>query len=132
MLKLLKNNMQYDNNNIFAKILRKELPANIIYEDDIVIAFPDINPIAETHILVIPKKPYISYTDFVQQASSEDVVAFFKSLDIIAQQFLGENASYKLLTNNGSSAGQIIFHFHCHIIAGKIKGNPFAKLQAAD
>lgn len=117
--------MQYDLNNIFAKILRNEIEVKKIYEDDLLLAFPDINPIAETHVIVIPKKPYVCYSDFVQKASSEEIASFFQTLDQIAKN-ITNNQDYKLITNNGPKAGQTVFHFHCHVIAGKMNGKTLA------
>lgn len=110
----------YDNNNIFAKILRGEIPSKKIHEDDTVLAFHDAYPIAETHLLIIPKKPYISYTDFVTKASVEEIGAFFQKVHQIAQTYLGSEVDYRVITNNGKNAGQTVFHFHIHILSGKI------------
>lgn len=113
--------MTYDSNNIFAKIINKEIPADIIYEDDDIISFRDINPVAPIHILVIPKAAYINYQDFIKSAPSEIQLKFFSKLSEIATKFSGTD--FRLCTNNGSLSGQTIFHFHFHIIGGaQLKG----------
>ena len=105
----------YDNNNIFAKILRKEAPAQIIFENEIAIAFPTIQPKAKTHILIIPKQQYINYSDFIQKANHLEVVSFFQTIAEVAK-FM-HISSYRLLTNNGKEAGQEVFHFHIHLMS---------------
>jgi histidine triad (HIT) family protein len=109
----------YDKNNVFAQIIAGKMQANKVYEDEMVLAFNDINPVAEIHVLVIPKGEYINYGDFINKASCDEIANYFtKILDII--KILGlESKDYKLITNKGVDAGQTIFHFHTHIIAGK-------------
>ena len=109
----------YDNNNIFAKILRKEIPTNIRYEDDFVLCFDDINPVAPIHILVLPKKPYIDFEDFISHANDKDIVGYFKAIQLMSINLDSKNKSYRLVTNNGEYSGQTVMHFHTHIIAGK-------------
>lgn len=109
----------YDNNNVFAKIIRGELPCKKIYEDQYVLAFEDIQAVAPVHILVIPKGQYISFNDFSAHASVEELSHFFKTINlIIKQQKLGEQG-YRIISNHGKLAGQTVFHFHVHIISGK-------------
>lgn len=108
----------YDKNNIFAKIIREEIPCDKIYEDKNIIAFEDINKVAPIHILVIPKDPYISFADFTSRADPSYVSDFFSKIAKIAKN-LGLEDGYRLITNNGSDAGQTIFHFHVHIIGKK-------------
>ena len=108
----------YNQNNIFAKILRKELPADIIYENEHVLAFNDINPEHAIHILVIPKKPYTNYQKFIELASDIEISSFFKTIGAIAAK-LDVVDNYKLITNNGPNAGQIVEHFHMHLLSGK-------------
>lgn len=110
--------MSYDRSNIFAKILRREIPATLVYEDDHAIAFPDIAPNAPTHVLVLPKGEYTDYTDFTTRADERAIAGFFKAVRIVAQQ-LGVEADFRLITNNGAGAGQSVFHFHVHLLAGK-------------
>lgn len=118
--------MQYDATNVFAKIIREEIKVNKIYEDELVLAFHDAHPIAETHFLVIPKKPYTCYSDFIQKANPEEISSFFITIDYIAKQVLGNSANYKLVTNNGKMVGQTVFHFHCHILSGQTDLKKFA------
>ncbi|AGR78931.1 HIT-like protein [Anaplasma phagocytophilum] len=104
----------YDNDNVFAKILRGELPCTKVYEDDNVLAFHDIKPEAPVHVLVIPKGKFVSFDDFVE--SGYDVSEFFKTVGKIARQFNLHTGGYRLVTNHGKSAGQIVHHFHVHIL----------------
>ncbi|MGN7661809.1 MAG: HIT domain-containing protein [Anaplasma sp.] len=106
----------YDDNNIFARILRGELPCRSVYEDEQVFAFHDVHPEAPVHVLVIPKGKYVSYDDFV--ASSSDLAAFFRAVGVIARRLGLAQVGYKLVTNHGKSAGQVIPHFHVHILGG--------------
>jgi len=110
----------YDPNNIFAKIIRKEIPSQLIYEDDYLLAFHDMHPVAPVHVLVIPKGPYKDYSNFVTTASSEMQSHFFKQVNVIARDLC--DANFRLCTNNGPMSGQTIFHFHMHIIGGKQLG----------
>jgi diadenosine tetraphosphate (Ap4A) HIT family hydrolase len=109
--------MSYDSNNIFAKILRGEIPAKKLYEDQFAVAFPDISPSAPTHVLVIPKGNYQRYDDFIANATDAEIAGFFKAVRSVAAQ-LGVDA-YRLITNNGESVGQSVHHFHVHILGGK-------------
>jgi histidine triad (HIT) family protein len=108
--------IMYDKNNIFAKIIRKEVPTTLLYEDENVIAFNDINPVAPVHVLVIPKGEYSDYTDFITKASAHLQLAFFKRIAILAKDLCGEH--FKLCTNNGVMSGQTVLHFHVHIVGG--------------
>lgn len=114
--------MTYDQNNIFAKILRNELPCNKVYEDDHVLSFHDINPQAPVHILVIPKGAYVSMDDFSKSASEEEITAFFQAVGHIARKFGDSEGGYRILANHGVNAGQEVPHFHMHIFAGKPLG----------
>jgi histidine triad (HIT) family protein len=105
----------YNTNNIFYKILKKEVPAKIIHETETIICFYDINPKSKVHALVIPKKEVIDFDDFIKQASQIEVASFFKDVQVIAKDILKLN-NFKILTNNGSGAGQEVFHFHIHIM----------------
>lgn len=106
----------YDSSNIFAKIIQKKLPADIVFEDNEVLAFKDIAPEAPNHILVIPKGNYIDFKDFCNKASPEIVSSFFGKVSKIADDL---NCDFRILSNCGSGAGQSVFHFHVHILAGK-------------
>lgn len=106
----------YDSNNAFAKIIKGEIDAKKIYEDQNVIAFYDLYPVAPVHALVIPKKQYKDYKDFVKKAPKEEIADFFTKVDHVASILKLE--SYRLITNYGSHSGQSVFHFHVHIIGG--------------
>jgi histidine triad (HIT) family protein len=116
--------MSYDRENIFAKILRGEIPAKKLYEDEFAIAFPDISPNAPTHALVIPKGEFARYDDFIATASDAQIAGFFKAVRSVAKE-LGVEA-YRLITNNGESVGQSVHHFHVHILGGKKLGKLIA------
>ena len=109
--------MSYDNNNIFAKILRGEIPCKKIYEDDFVLSFHDINPQKKIHALVIPKGKYVDLDDFSANASSDEMVALFKGINIVAKKLgisVGEGKGYRALTNIGKDGGQEVPHLHFH------------------
>ena len=114
--------MSYDPNNIFAKILRGEIPNDTVYEDDHVLAFRDINPQTPTHVLVIPKGAYVSFADFSQKASEEEITAFVRAAGKIAKDLGVEDAGYRILSNHGEDALQEVPHFHLHLFAGKNLG----------
>ena len=107
--------MEYNKDNVFAKILRGELPSNKVFENEDLLCFYDLHPVARIHVLIIPKGEYVNYTDFVQNAPEDLVFRFFKTIPEIAKK-LGVN-EYRLVSNCGESAGQIVFHFHVHLIA---------------
>src|SRR3954447_8851922 len=112
----------YDDNNIFARILRGELPANKVYEDEHVLAFHDINPLAPVHILVIPKGAYVSWDDFSRKASDAEMAALVRATGNIAREAGLVEAGYRVLANTGSNAGQDVPHLHLHIFAGRPLG----------
>jgi len=114
--------MAYDENNIFAKILRGEIPCDKIYEDDHALAFNDINPQAPTHVLVIPKGAYVSFDDFSRDAPDEEIAGFFRAAGKIARDLGAVDPGYRILANNGPDAHQEVPHFHLHIFAGKNLG----------
>ena len=113
----------YDENNIFAKILRKEIPCNPIYEDDKVFFFNDINPQAKIHILGIPKYPCVNFSEFLKNADSKNISSFCKSVQIVIKDLNIEESGYRLITNSGEDGGQEVPHFHIHILAGEKIGN---------
>jgi histidine triad (HIT) family protein len=113
--------MDYDRNNIFAKILRGELPCDKVYEDEFALAFHDIHPDAPVHVLVIPKGEYVSFHDFAQ-APVAMVAGFFKAVATVAQNLGLEDNGYRLITNKGGDASQFVFHFHVHILGGRKLG----------
>jgi histidine triad (HIT) family protein len=114
--------MTYDPQNIFAKILRKEIPCNMVYEDDVVLAFRDITPAAPVHVLVISKRAAVSFNDFVVNALEGEVEAFFAAVQKVAAQEGVESGGYRLITNHGANASQSVGHFHVHLLAGKPLG----------
>jgi histidine triad (HIT) family protein len=110
--------MTYDPNNIFAKILRGEIPNNTVYEDDHVLCFDDINPQMPVHCLIIPKKPYISLTDFSVTASEAEIIAFHRAIaKVIEIKGLSENG-YRAICQTADHGGQEVLHFHMHILGG--------------
>ena len=114
--------MSYDSNNVFAKIIRGEIPSKKVHEDDSVLAFADITPAAPAHILVIPKGNYISFDDFTRNADAGTVAAFFSTIQQIAQKQGLDKTGYRLITNHGSDASQSVPHFHVHILGGRPLG----------
>jgi histidine triad (HIT) family protein len=114
--------MSYDNNNIFAKILRGEIPCKKIYEDDFILSFHDINPQKKIHALVIPKGKYIDLDDFILKASSEEMAGFLKGINKVAKK-LGISTEigkgYRALTNIGDHGGQEVPHLHFHLFGGE-------------
>lgn len=114
--------MAYDNTNIFARILRGEIPCKKVYEDDYALAFFDIHPQAPTHVLVIPKGPYVSLDEMSADASLDFIGGFFKAVGLTARTLGIEEAGYRILANNGEHAHQEVMHFHVHIFAGRPLG----------
>jgi diadenosine tetraphosphate (Ap4A) HIT family hydrolase len=117
----------YDESNIFARILRGEIPSSKVYEDDHVLAFNDINPLSPTHILVIPKGPYVSWDDFSSKASNEEIGAFVRAVGKIAREAGLVESGYRLLANAGLNAGQEVPHLHVHIFGGVPLGPMLAR-----
>ena len=117
----------YDDGNIFARILRGELEAKTVYEDEHVLAFHDINPLAPTHILVIPKGPYVSWDDFSAKASDAEIAAFVRAAGRIAREAGLAESGYRLLANAGPNSGQEVAHLHLHIFAGRPLGPMLAR-----
>ena len=117
----------YDDANIFARILRGELPCSKVYEDEDVLAFNDINPLAPTHILVIPKGPYVSWDDFSANASDAEIVAFVRAIGRIARDEGLVAQGYRVLANAGMNSGQEVPHLHAHIFGGKPLGPMLAR-----
>ena len=110
--------MKYDKNNIFARILRKELSAEVVYEDDYALAFHDIYPKAPIHILVIPKGEFVSFFDFTAKASPELTVKFYKAIYHVLQKFNLQKEGFRILSNHGAHGGQEVPHYHVHIFGG--------------
>ncbi len=114
--------MKYDANNIFARIIKGELPAKKVYEDDKVLAFEDLHKQAPVHVLVIPKGNYVSFDDFVSQADASDVDYFFKKVQEIAASLGLSESGYRLIANHGQDSMQLVPHFHMHILGKKRLG----------
>ncbi|MCC6598966.1 MAG: histidine triad nucleotide-binding protein [Alphaproteobacteria bacterium] len=110
--------MTYDSNNIFARILRGEIPCDRVYEDDHVLAFNDIAPQAPVHILVIPKGDYLSIDDFGAKASAAEIKGFFAAIDHIAAARGLKANGFRCIANTGTHGGQEVPHFHMHILGG--------------
>ena len=117
----------YDESNIFARILRGEIPSTKVYEDEHVLAFRDINPLSPTHILVIPKGPYVSWDDFSDRASDEEIAAFVRAVGKIARDEGLVAEGYRLLANVGLNSGQEVPHLHVHIFGGRPLGPMLAR-----
>jgi len=114
--------MKYDKNNIFAKIIRGEIPAQKVYEDENILAFYDISKASPIHVLVIPKGEFIDFVDFTTNENPHEVANFFKKVAEIAKDLKVDESGFRLITNNGSDAHQTVKHFHVHILAGKKLG----------
>tara|TARA_B100000029_G_scaffold423108_1_gene430139 strand:+ start:310 stop:675 length:366 start_codon:yes stop_codon:yes gene_type:complete len=114
--------MTYDNNNIFAKILREEIPCKKIYEDDFVLSFHDINPQKKIHVLVIPKGKYVDLDDFIENASPSEVVGLLKGINVVAKKMgisVDKGKGYRALANVGEDGGQEVPHLHFHLFGGE-------------
>ncbi|MFM6972441.1 MAG: HIT domain-containing protein [Alphaproteobacteria bacterium] len=114
--------MSYDKNNIFAKIIRGDLPAQKIYEDENILAFNDISKASPVHVLVVPKGEFIDFNDFVTNADEKIINDFFKKISLLSKQLNIVDEGFRLITNNGSNAHQTVKHFHVHLLAGKKLG----------
>ena len=112
----------YDDSNIFARILRGEIPCDKVYEDEHVLAFRDINPQTATHVLVVPKGSYVSSDDFAEQASEAEIAAFMRAVGRIARDLGLAEDGYRILANHGRHAHQEVPHFHMHIFGGQELG----------
>lgn len=119
--------LPYDDQNVFAKILRGEIPNRTVYEDDHVLAFHDINPQSPTHILVIPKGAYVSWDDFSARASDAEIAAFVRAVGHVSREAGLVAPGYRLLANTGLDAHQEVPHLHVHIFAGRPLGPLIAR-----
>ncbi len=119
--------MAYDDQNIFAKILRGEIPCNKVFENDHVLAFHDIHPQAPTHILVIPKGAYTDVADFGENASPDEVSGFWSAVSQIADENDLKGDGFRVIANTGLNGGQEVPHFHAHILGGKALGPMLSK-----
>ena len=118
---------RYDDNNIFARILRGEIPSKTVYEDEHALAFHDINPLAPTHILVIPKGPYVSWDDLSAKASEAEITGFVRAVGKVARDSGLVESGYRLLANSGLNSGQEVPHLHVHLFAGRPLGPMLAR-----
>ena len=116
----------YDEDNIFAKILRGEIPSTKVYEDEWTIAFEDINPQAEIHTLVVPKGKYVSWDDFSAKAPDEEIAGFVRAVGKVARAKGLVEPGYRLLANVGANGGQEVPHLHVHIFGGQKLGRMIA------
>ena len=118
--------MNYDKNNIFAKILRGEIPCKKIYEDEFVLAFYDVNPQKKIHALVIPKGEYVNLDDFSSKASEKEIVGLIKGIGTVAKKLgvseVVKGRGYRSLVNVGENGGQEVSHLHFHIFGGEKVG----------
>ena len=117
----------YDTNNIFARILRGEIPCKKVYEDDFALAFHDINPQAPVHVLVIPKGEYVSMADFTAKAPDALVTGFFRAVGKVAEELGLVEGGYRLLANAGTNSHQEVPHLHVHLFAGAPLGPMLAR-----
>jgi len=114
--------MAYDDSNVFAKILRGEIPCDKVYEDDHVLAFNDIQPRAPVHVLIIPKGAYVDYADFAANATDAEQAAITRAIGTIARDKGLEESGYRVLSNCGKDALQEVFHLHFHLFGGRPLG----------
>jgi diadenosine tetraphosphate (Ap4A) HIT family hydrolase len=117
----------YDDNNIFARILRGEVPSRKVYEDDFALAFHDINPLAPVHILVIPKGSYVSWDDFSEKASDAEIAGLTRAVGKVARDAGLVPQGYRVLANVGLRGGQEVPHLHVHIFGGEPLGPMLAR-----
>lgn len=119
--------MAYDSNNVFAKILRGEIPCNKVHEDEYTLAFHDIAPQAPVHVLVIPKGAYTSMDDFTAQASDVEIAGLFRAVTKVAEMVGVKDDGWRLLSNIGANGGQEVPHLHVHIFGGRRLGRMVPK-----
>jgi histidine triad (HIT) family protein len=117
----------YDDQNVFAKILRGEIPSKRVYEDEFALAFHDINPQAPHHVLVIPKGAYVSWDDFSARASDAEIAGFVRAIGHVAREAGLVEPGYRLLANTGFDSHQEVPHLHVHIFAGRPLGPMLAR-----
>ncbi|HEY1383009.1 MAG TPA: histidine triad nucleotide-binding protein [Dongiaceae bacterium] len=113
---------KYDSGNVFAKILRGEIPCSKVYEDEHVLAFKDIRPQAKVHALVIPKGAYVSAQDFGEQASDKEIAAVQRAIAKVAKDLGVDKTGYRVIANSGAHSHQEVPHYHVHILGGQPMG----------
>lgn len=121
--------LPYDDQNVFAKILRGEIPNRTVFEDEWALAFHDINPQAPTHVLVIPKGAYVSWDDFSAQAPADEIAGFVRAVGHVARSLGLVEPGYRLLANIGQHGHQEVPHLHVHLFGGKPLGPMLARLD---
>lgn len=119
--------MAYDPSNIFARILRGEIPCKKVHETEHALAFHDIRPQAPTHVLVIPKGAYVSWADFAAKASTDEIAGFVRAVGEVAKLVGVEDTGYRLLANHGPDSHQEVPHLHIHIMGGRPLGPLLAR-----
>lgn len=119
--------MSYDDQNIFAKILRGEIPCDKVYEDDHCLAFNDIAPQAPVHVLVIPKGPYVSFDDFHANASDAEIAGFVRGIGTVARMKGVDADGYRIISNIGHNGHQEVPHLHVHVVGGRPMGRMLSK-----
>ena len=119
--------LPYDDQNIFAKILRGEIPNRTVYEDQWALAFHDINPQAPVHVLVIPKGAYISWDDFSARGSEAEIAGFVRAVGHVARDLDLAQPGYRLLANVGQHGHQEVPHLHVHLFGGRPLGPMLAR-----
>lgn len=119
--------LPYDEQNIFAKILRGDIPCNKVHETDHALAFHDINPLAPVHVLVIPKGAFVSWDDFSAKASEAELADFTRAVGEVARMVGADTHGYRLLSNVGKRGGQEVPHLHVHIFGGEPLGPMLAR-----
>jgi diadenosine tetraphosphate (Ap4A) HIT family hydrolase len=115
--------MIYDESNVFARILRGEIPCKKVYEDEFALAFHDVRPLAPVHVLVVPKGPYVSLDDLTERAPVDFVGGFFRAVGETARTLGIVESGYRMLANIGYDAHQEVMHFHVHLFAGRPLGS---------
>lgn len=118
--------MTYDSGNIFARIIRGDIPCEPVYQDDQVLAFHDISKAAPVHVLVVPKGEYVSLDDFAAKAGGDEVSYFFRKVRDIANDLGLAESGYRVICNHGADASQTVPHFHVHILGGRKLGGLLA------
>lgn len=117
----------YDATNIFACVLRGEIPVKRLYEDEYALAFPDINPQAPVHVQIIPKGAYVDFSDFAARATGAEITGFIRAIGVVAAQLGVEADGYRLISNCGANAYQDVPHLHIHLFAGGKLGPKLVK-----
>ena len=112
----------YDENNIFARILRGEIPCNKVYEDEFALAFHDIRPQAPVHVLVLPKGAYVSWDDFTLKAPDAEIAGFMRAIGKVTRELGVDEPGYRLMVNMGGHGHQEVPHLHVHVFGGRQMG----------